>query len=119
MHRTRITVKNSFWISFHKIKQIAIADHAALKRLEQAGAEFTFVQRLQNVRVNQDGAWLMEGTNKIFAAAEIHSSFAADAGIPLSYHGGGNLDYRDAAHKNGGEKTSAVADNTASECHQQ
>ena len=106
-------------MALHFGKQITVADHAAFERLKQAGAKLAFVQRFQNDRIDNDSLWLMERANKIFAGAQVHAGLAADAGIHLCHHGSGNLDHRDAAHKNRSEKTSAVAHNAAAEGHQQ
>ena len=42
---------------------------------------------------------------------------AAERGVDLRQQRGGNLDDRNAAHENGGEKTGHVADNAAAEGH--
>src|SRR5579884_2414650 len=57
----------------------------------------------------------METAHQIFAAAEIHTGFAADRGVNLSEKGGGNLHEINAAHVNRSDKASDVADDTAAE----
>ena len=57
----------------------------------------------------------MEGSNQVFAAQQIDAGFAADGGVHLREQGGGNLDDRDAAHEDGGQKAADVAADTAAE----
>src|SRR6476660_5979897 len=98
---------------------MAITNHAALERFEEARAEFAVIECRQNIRIDENGTGLMEGANQVFAAAQIHSGLAADAGIHLRHHSGRDLYNRDAAHKNCGEKTGAIAHNSATKGYQQ
>src|SRR5689334_10276938 len=66
----RIAAKDRFRMPLHKIEQMAIADHTTLERLEQAGAKLAIIKRRQNIRINQDGAGLVERANEVFAAAQ-------------------------------------------------
>ena len=60
---------------------------------------------------------MVEGTDQVFAGAQVDPGFASDGGIHLRQHGGGNLHQFEAAHVERCQQTGHVANDAASESH--
>ncbi len=95
------------------------ADDAGFDGFVEAGDEFGFGKRGEEVDVGEDGARVVKGADEVFAGGEVDAGFAADGGVDLGEEGGGDLDVGDAAHVDGGEEAGDVADDAASEGEQE
>ena len=80
------------------MEEIGIADHSALERFVKAGMKFSLGKRRQDGWVDEHGPGLVESSQKIFSGAQVHACLAANRGIQLGQHSGGNLDHVHAAH---------------------
>ena len=70
---------------------------------------------IENVRIDQDRERLVEAADQVLAVEQIYAGFAADSRIDLALQSGGNLQYRDAAHEDGGQKAGHVVHDAAAE----
>src|SRR5271165_6797791 len=59
----------------------------------------------------------MKAADQVLAGGKVHSGLAADRGVDLSQQRGRDLDHRDTAHENGGEKACHVREDAATECN--
>jgi len=55
----------------------------------------------------------MEGADQVLAAHQIHARLPADSGIHLGEKRSGNLQHRDPAHENCGQKAAHIVDDAA------
>ena len=83
---------------FQGAKQFRLADDAAFEGFVKTGAEFAVGQRGEDRGIDQDHAGMVEGPDQIFSGAQVDPGFAADGGVHLRQHGGGNLHQFEAAH---------------------
>ncbi len=100
-------------------EQRRAADDAALEDFEQAGAVFPLGQRREHLRIDQHRDGLVESADQVLAALEVHPGLTADSRIHLRQQRSGNLQHRNPAHVDGGQKARHVVDHTAAESDHQ
>ena len=88
-----------------------------LDYFEQAGTVFALGQRAQDLGVDQNRQWLVEGADEVLAGYQIHAGLAADRRVHLGKQRGRDLDDRDAAHEDGGQEAAHVGHDAAAEGH--
>ena len=96
-------------------KQRAIADNAALDDFVESGAVLALRQGAQHIRVDQDRERLMKRAEQVLAGNQIDAGLAADRGVDLREQRGRDLQHRDAAHEDGGQKAADIRHDAAAE----
>lgn len=115
LNRVRITTKSRHIEIFHSGKQIRLADDTCFQGFIKPGTKFAFGQGGENARINQNSQRLVERSDKVLATTEIYAGLAADGGIHLRLHGGGNLDNVHTAHIDGGKKAGNISNHASTE----
>ena len=102
-------------VLLHEAEEGWVADDGGLNGLLQAGAEFGGGESAEKVDVAEDGEGVVEGADEVLAGEEVDAGLAAEGGIDLGEHGGGQANVADSAHVDGGEEARDVADDAAAE----
>jgi len=102
--------QDGFGVLFHVAEELCVVDDAGFDGLLQAGAKFGGGEGAEKVGVGEDGLWVVEAADEVFAGGEVDAGLAADGGVDLGEEGGGDLHVADAAHVDGGEEAGDVAD---------
>jgi len=76
-------VQAGFGVLFHEAEEFCVVDDACLDGFLQAGAEFGGGEGAEKVGVGEDGLWVVEAADEVFAGCEVDAGFAADGGVDL------------------------------------
>ena len=102
-------------VRFEPFEKRVVADEPVLDHLGEARGQLAWRQGGERLRIGDDGARLVEGTDHVLAQRMIDRGLAADCRIDLGEQRGRDLHERDAALVAGGDETREVADHPAAE----
>ena len=80
------------------------------------GAIFALGQGIERGGIDQHRQRLMEAADQVLAGDQVDAGLAADGGVHLRQQRGRNLQHRNAAHEDRGQKSGHIVDDAAAEC---
>jgi hypothetical protein len=113
--RLRVLTKNLLMPRFHQPEKWFRRDNPVLNDLVKPGAILAHRKRGKNLGINEHGERLMKRSDQVFSRDQIAAGLATHCGVYLGEQCSGNLDDRNAAHKNCGEKPGQIGDDSAPE----
>src|ERR1019366_1218792 len=90
-------------------------DNAGLNDFVKAGMVFAGGEGGEHGGIDQRGERLVEAADQVLARDEVGTGLAADRSVDLGEEGGGDLNYGNAAHEDGGKETAEIGDDAAAD----